>query len=70
MRSLVEVNGPVTVRVYVSEHGRPVLRGAEYSVDGGRAVSVRFSELGKPVAATPPVTFPVIPSRRLLDLLG
>ncbi|MBD0741104.1 hypothetical protein [Streptomyces sp. CBMA152] len=70
VRSLVQVNGPVTVRVYVSAHGKPVLRGAEYSVDGGRAVSVRFSELGKPVSATPPVTFPVIPSRQLLDLLG
>lgn len=70
VRSLVQVNGPVTVRVYVSAHGRPVLRGAEYAVDGGRTVSVRFSELGTLVAAAPPVTSPVIPARQLLDLLG
>ncbi|MEU0408252.1 hypothetical protein ABZ307_10630 [Streptomyces griseorubiginosus] len=54
LRPLSRTVGPVTIRVYVPERGGPKARLAEYQVEGGRSVSTRFSDLGKPVTVRRP----------------
>jgi hypothetical protein len=56
LRPLTLTDGPVTIRVYVPEKGKPTVRRAEYRVEGGRSYSIQFSELGKPVAVRRPST--------------
>ncbi|WP_190040317.1 hypothetical protein [Streptomyces fructofermentans] len=54
LRRLSRVQGPVTVRVYVPESGKPVAHRAEYIIDGNWSLSARLNNLGKPVTVTPP----------------
>lgn len=54
LRPLTLTDGPVRIRVYIPEKGKPAARLAEYQVEGGRSFVVEFSKLGEPVTVTPP----------------
>ncbi|MFF7277148.1 hypothetical protein [Streptomyces griseorubiginosus] len=69
LRPLSRTVGPVTVRVYVPERGDAKLRLAEYQVQGGRSFSMRFSELGKPVAVHRPDGEQTIASSDIMAVL-
>ncbi|MEU1005902.1 hypothetical protein [Streptomyces tibetensis] len=69
LRPLTLTDGPVRIRVYVPEHGKPSARLAEYHVEGGRSFFVRFSGLGEPVTVTPPRNQQTVSSSDVMSLL-
>ncbi|WP_143663521.1 hypothetical protein [Streptomyces sp. NRRL B-24085] len=69
LRPLSRTTGPVTVRVHVPAQGSPEARLAEYRVEGGRSLSIRFSDLGKPVTVRRPDGEQTIASRDVLAVL-
>ncbi|MFH8701991.1 hypothetical protein [Streptomyces chartreusis] len=70
LRPLTLTDGPITLRVFVPDAGKPTLRSAEYRVDGGRSLTARFSELGRPVSVSPPADQAAVPVQQVADLLG
>ncbi|MFI0538486.1 hypothetical protein ACH3VS_06305 [Streptomyces sp. WSLK1-3] len=69
LRPLTRTVGPVTVRVYVPAQGEPEVRLAEYQVEGGRSFSVRFKELGRPVAVSSPEGEQTVASEDVMTVL-
>jgi hypothetical protein len=70
LRPLARSHGPVTIRVYLPESGKPAVRVAEYHVEGGRSFTVRFNDLGKAVTVKPPENQPVVSSRDVMTVLA
>ncbi|MBT2421908.1 hypothetical protein J7F01_14885 [Streptomyces sp. ISL-22] len=70
LRPLTLTYGPIMIRVYVPAAGKPTVRSAEYRVDGGRSLTARFSELGRPVSVSPPAGQSTVASEQVAEVLG
>ncbi|MFJ8085228.1 hypothetical protein ACIQ6Y_31980 [Streptomyces sp. NPDC096205] len=66
---LTKTEGPVKIRVWIPGQGQPVVRAAEYSVEGGRVFSIRVSEIGEPVTVRPPQGQQAVTSEQVLAVL-
>lgn len=69
VRPLTRRDGTVTIRVYVPEKGKPVVRFAEYRIEEGRTFSIRFSDLDRPAGVTPPMGVQTVSSAEVVSAL-
>lgn len=69
LQQLSRVTGPVTLRVFVPVGGEPIVRRAEYVVDGGRSLTATFTDLGTPLTVSFPTGAPTVASADVLALL-